>query len=603
MRVINVLTLTLLLLLAACGGGGENGTTDTPPSASNTTPSSITDTGTPTAVIPNPTPVTGDAQLDIKLTDGVLDFIGDMGVKSADKKVAIKNIGAGAAQFGTFSAGTSDFVLTATGTGYCANNAILQAGESCTLGVAIKPTSLGAKSSTLVIAYNGKVGSTSFPLTGLAYPAPVIASGAPVTLAGATIDPATKTTIVPVLTDTFRERNRLNSTFPWSDYRSTGIYAKPGEVVSISVGAAPAGTTVEAWVGLWQQKVGTAAPTIETRPKFVALKANSTQTISSADGGPIYVRAINNAAKGGTVKFQIVQGGTQMPFFLLGRDTHAQWIAAVNAANVTPYVEVVSNRAIITFNTDRVKAALASDPTADMARIAALFDQMLASHDSVAGIDGSSALNMKNDHPLHFTPQDVAGYYMFAFYYRTAYCLDCASFLFTKALMLDGWGTWHETGHMYQGGWEWSDLIEVSVNLYSLEFEKSLGRANRLVTEGAWDRALQQRAALSSFDQLELFERLVMFWQLRLNYGDKFWPTLHKLYRAPATRPAFTDDESRRQNFIVMASRAAGQDLRAFFSAWALKSTASTDSAVQALGLPVANVNALLAIRPVAVAK
>jgi hypothetical protein len=581
------LTLMLTLALFGCGGGGGG---STPPPAGG-------------GLVP---PATGDAQLDFKLTDGPLDFAGDLGVQGADKRVTIKNIGTNSAQFGTFTSVTADFVLSTAGTGACANGVILKAADSCTLGVALKAAALGIKTSTLVVTYNGKVGSSSFPLTGVAYPAPVPATGAAVTLAGATMDPSTKSTTVTVLPDTNTiERVRLNTTFPWSDYRSTGIYAKPGEAITLSVGAAPPGTIVQAWIGLWQQKVGAAAPAIEVNPKFSPLVANSVQTIASPDGGPLYVRAVNNSARGGTVKFQVLQGGTLMPLFLLGRDTHAQWLAAINATTVTPYVEAVSNRTILTFNTDRVKAALASDPNANIARTVAMMDQMVASHDAVAGIDGSSASNMPRDHPLHYTPQDVPNYYMFAYFFRTAYCLACAEYLFTKAFVLDGWGPWHETGHMYQGSWEWSDLSEVSVNLYSLEFQKTLGGANRLVAEissspgvSFWDNALQQRPTLTAFDKLAVFERLVMFWQLRLNYGDKFWPGLHKLYRDPATRPAFTDDESRRQNFIVMASRAAGQDLRAFFAAWNLKSSAATDAAVLALRLPAADVDALLAVRP-----
>jgi Peptidase M60, enhancin and enhancin-like/N-terminal domain of M60-like peptidases len=586
MRISTALSSVLVLFIAACGGGG--GSTDT--AQGNT----------------NPPPVISDANLDITLPNGTLDFTGDIGVKSTDKSVSIKNIGATAAQLNNFSSSSSEFVLTTSGTGYCIDLIVLKAGESCNVGVAIKPASIGIKSGTLVINYKGTPSSKSFPLSGVAYPAPAAATGAPVTLAGATIDPATKTTVVSVLPDTINvERVRVNATYPWSDYRSTGIYAAPGEVISIAVGAAPAGTTVQAWIGLHQQKVGTSAPALVAFPPFIDLTAGTTQTISSPDGGPIYVRAVNNTTKGGTVKFQIVQGGTAMPFFLMGRDTHAQWLAAINAPNVTPYVEAVSNKTIITFTTDKVKAALTTDPTADIARTAKLFDDMIASHDSVAGLDDSSALNMKHEHPLHFTPQDVAGYYMFAWYYRTAFCLDCAPLLFTKAFILDGWGPWHEVGHMYQGGWEWSNLTEVSVNIYSMEFEKTLGSTNRLIADNSsvagvkvWDHALQQRPTLTAFDSLDLFERLVMFWQLRLNYGAKFWPALHKLYRDPATRPAFTDDESRRQNFIVMASRAAGQDLRGFLSAWSLKPTAATDAAVQALNLPAADTNALLALRP-----
>jgi Peptidase M60, enhancin and enhancin-like/N-terminal domain of M60-like peptidases len=443
--------------------------------------------------------------------------------------------------------------------------------------------------------------TTTTPTTTATTPTTTTATSAgPVTLAGATIDPATRTTIVPVLPSARAEAGVLK-TNPWSDYRPTGIYAKPREVISIQVGAAPAGATLEAVLGLWNQKTGVASP-VEVDPTFIPLAANSTNNVSSTYGGPVYVRAVNTT-KGGTVQFKVTAGGTPMPLFLLGRGTHAEWIKAVNAPNATPYVEMVTNRAIVTFYTEQVKAVMAKDPTVDIAKIAAVYDQMIGSHDGVAGLDDSSPTSMRRVHPLHYLPHNRASY-MFATSFRTAYCVDCANFLFTNDLIKDGWGPWHETGHMYQGAWEWSGLSEVSVNLYSLTFENLLGKTNRLLGESSpgvtfWGRALQRRAANTPLDKMELFEQLVMFWQLRLAYGSDFWPTLQKRYRDPATTPANNEGlDNRRQNFIVMASRAAGQDLRGYLSAWGIPPTAATDTAVKALNLPAADVTALLAVRP-----
>jgi Peptidase M60, enhancin and enhancin-like/N-terminal domain of M60-like peptidases len=401
--------------------------------------------------------------------------------------------------------------------------------------------------------------------------------------------------MVPVLPSADAEAAIIR-TSPWSDYRPTGMYVKPGEAISIEVGAVPAGTRVEAGIGLWDQ-------TPEAGPTFIPLAANSVKSVSASFGGPVYVRAVNDTSPGGTVQFKVTAGGTPMPLFLLGRDTHADWIKAVNAPNVTPFVEMVTNRAIVTFATDKVKAALAKDPTVDIAKIAAVYDRMIASHDAVAGLDGSSASSPKRVHPLHYVSHQKQAY-MFATSYRAAFCGDCANYLFTNDLIKDGWGPWHETGHLYQGAWEWSGLDEVSVNIYSLTFEKLLGNTHRLLGETSpgvsfWDRALQRRAANTPLDKLDLFEQLVMLWQLRLAYGPDFWPNLQKRYRDPATTPANSEgDDNRKQNFIVMASRVSGKDLRGYLSAWGIKPTAATDTAVKALNLPAADVNALLALRP-----
>lgn len=438
-----------------------------------------------------------------------------------------------------------------------------------------------------------------------------IANGCPipgqaVKLSGAQINPATRTTVVDVLPISPTYRDQRRSTFPWTDYRTTGTYAQPNESISIAVGTIPVGTTVEALIGVWQQGAG--AGTWNVYPTVKPLVANTTTVVSTASGGPVYVRA-TNPVKGGTVSFQIVSGGTPMPLFLLGRDNHAAFVAALNAANATPYLEMVTHRAIVTFKTDKVKAALAADPTTNVARIAVLFDRLLASHDTVSGLDNSSAFDAQDDHPLHFTSHADPTYYFFAFIYRTAFTEGFANVLFTKTFASEepGWGVWHETGHMYQGAWEWSELIEVSVNLYALEFGKRIGVPNRLTLYDydaavpgvkIWDRALQLRPTVTTFESLDVFQRLVMFWQLRLAYGPNFYPSLHKLYRNPATRPALPDDASRRQQFIVAASRISGQDLRAFFNAWGLTATATTDAQVTALGLPGANVKTLLALRP-----
>jgi hypothetical protein len=429
--------------------------------------------------------------------------------------------------------------------------------------------------------------------------------GQPVKLSGAQIDPSTRTTIVDVFPISPAYRDLRQSTFPWSDYRSTGTYAQPNEPISIAVGAVPPGTTVEALIGVWQQGAGVGSWAVD--PKVRALTSNATTVVSTPEGGPVYVRA-TNPVKGGSVTFRIVSGGTPMPLFLLGRDNHAQFLAALNSPTATPYLEMVSHRAIVTFKTDKVRAALAAEPATNVAKIAVLFDRLLASHDSVAGLDNSSIYDVRDDHPVHFTSHADPTYYFFAFFYRTAFAEDFANVLFTQTVVSEepGWGVWHETGHMYQGAWEWNELIEVSVNIYSLEFGRKIGVPNRLTlyddssSPGVkiWDRTLQLRPTITNFEQLEVFQRLVMFWQLRLAYGSSFYGDVHKLYRNPATRPALPDDESRRQQFIVSASRIARQDLRAYFTAWGLVPTPATDAQVAALGLPAANVGALLALRP-----
>jgi Peptidase M60, enhancin and enhancin-like/N-terminal domain of M60-like peptidases len=622
---LTVSALVSLSLLAACGSGSEPtvavpppvaGTPIVAPSPPPATPGAPTPAPTPPVAPPviapptvsNPIPAppppptsAGTAKISGGYS-GSLNFVSDVGVKSASKLITIFSSGTTDATIGPITITPSQFTQDTSATDAC-----FPPKSSCSVLILAAAQTLGLTPVNMSVGLAGSTKLFSLSLTNYAYPAPPQPTGQAVTLAGATMDPSTRTTKVQIYAPGTVEKLRTHNTFEWSDYRSTGIYAKPGESIGIAVGAVPAGTIIQALVGAWHP-AGVGDP-LRTGPIATNLAANATTQVSNPLGGPVYVRAVDPSITGttssGQVSFRVAQGGTAMPLLLLGRDTHEQWSTAMSDPNVTPYVEVVTKRAIITFDTAKVKAALAADLSADMTRVGALFDTMIESHDSVAGLDNSSALNAPRQHPLQYFSHNVPGYYMFAWYGRTGFCIDCAQFLYTKSLMDDGWGVWHETGHMYQGGWEWADLGEVSVNIFSLELNDKFGNSNRLVADKgivpgstAWDDALSKRSTLVKFDDLDVFQRLVMFWQLRMGFGPTFWPKLHQYYRDPATRPVFTLDETKRQNFIWVASKIAGQNLIPFFDSWALKADAATIAKVTALNLPATNVANLLALRP-----
>ena len=444
--------------------------------------------------------------------------------------------------------------------------------------------------------------------------APPVTVG-PVVLGGAIINPVTKTYELSITPNA--DIDEVGRTQMWNnlaDYRPTGLYAAPNETITIQAGPAPAGTKVQVLIGHWNQRTGVASP-VEIDPVFFDLPATGSRAVSTPFGGPVYIRALS-ATLTGKVSFKVLSGGTKMPFVQLGQTTDAQWKADLFAANVTPFTEIQTNRHIVTFDTDKVKAALARFPGSDITAIAKKLDEMLASHDEVAGLNlVGDAIHSPRQGMMHATPHYRPDYYMFAGPWRTAYCAnDCAQFMFTNEFVFDGWGPWHEAGHKYQGAWEWAELGEVSVNLYSLEWQRKLGGRSRLIVDNSataglkiWENALAQRASIATFDQLEVFERLVPFWQLRLAYGVEFWQTLHRNYRNPATRPAALvgiktwtsgNNELARQTFIVEASRAAGRDLTDFLASWKFAPTQATIDKVRALNLPKADTAGLLALRP-----
>ena len=436
-----------------------------------------------------------------------------------------------------------------------------------------------------------------------------------VRLGGAVINAVTKSFELSVYPDAAEaEVARTLMDNHLADYRPTGIYAAPNEAITVKVIDAPAGTTLQAIIGHWNQKTGVADP-VEVNPVFFALDEGVVKTISTPYGGPVYLSA-THASASGKAHFKILSGGIKMPFVQLGVTTDAQWKADLYASNTAPFTEVLTDRSIVTFTTRKVREALAAFPGSDITAIAKKIDEMMASHDAVAGLNvAGHPIHSPRKGMLHATPHHLPDEFMFASNWHVAFCADeCAALLFTNQFIKNGWGPWHEAGHKYQGAWEWAELSEVSVNLYSLEWQRKLGLPNRLLAEDSstpqmkvWDNAIHMRTSVKQFDDLDVLERLVPLWQLRLAYGIEFWQTLHRNYRDPATRPKAlkgikTEDASNselaRQSFLVEASRAADEDLTDFFAYWKILPTKSTLAKIRALNLPKADAKALVALRP-----
>ena len=82
------------------------------------------------------------------------------------------------------------------------------------------------------------------------------------------------------------------------------------------------------------------------------------------------------------------------------------------------------------------------------------------------------------------------------------------------------------------------------------------------------------------------FEKLVMFWQLHLAYGDQFYPKLHQMYRLLHNTELPKSDEEKKQMFIYMTSKVAGQNLVPFFEKWGLSANDDTREKIEKLNLP-----------------
>lgn len=363
------------------------------------------------------------------------------------------------------------------------------------------------------------------------------------------------------------------------NYMPTGIYVKPNEQVTITV----SGTQkIRAIIGTHQYD--------KEWGKEIDLSPGS-NTISSSNGG---VLGLDNFQSTGTVKVQVTQGGSPIPFFVLGKHTKADWIAMMNNYPNAHAVQLKSERAVLTVTRDSAnKYIVSQDPVPLLNK----YDDMIRAQDKLAG------LSETDSNPLHRSTRRIWAFVenpnaqswgMYASWDGAVFTTAGEAIKSTLNVNEFGWGQMHEAGHARQQyPWTWNDLRgmgEVTNNLYSLAAFKKIypNIPTRLDTEGDYNRAFtylkQTNKEYKNID--DLFVKLVMLWQLHLAYGDDFYPNLHKLYREIPEDQLPKTDEDKIQTFIYNTSKIAKQNVLPFFDKWGLKATQETRQKVEALNTP-----------------
>ncbi|HFO1408846.1 TPA: putative mucin/carbohydrate-binding domain-containing protein [Bacillus paranthracis] len=366
-----------------------------------------------------------------------------------------------------------------------------------------------------------------------------------------------------------RELHQRGMSF--SPYEPTGIYVKPDEEVVIQV----EGTQqIKAYIGTYSYE--------KEEPKQFNLHPGENK-ISSSNGGLLYFYNYHNT---GEVVAKVKKGGTPNPLFILGKHTTKDWKRML-AENPDPYaIEMKGENSLLTMHPETVAEHLKQE---DPAALLKKHDEIINIEHKISGLskDGAGVAN-QGKHSIHFVEDWYTDDYMYATYYRTAYSKgNLGSVLNLEELTNDGWGPWHEVGHQHQQEtWLWDGLGEVTVNIYSLAVQTTFGHKTRLEQEGRYEAAFAYLGKPDAQEKMNEFEKLVMFWQLHLAYGDQFYPNFHQMYRLLHDTERPKSDEEKKQMFIYMTSKVAGQNLIPFFDKWGLSANDATREKIAKLNLP-----------------
>jgi len=321
------------------------------------------------------------------------------------------------------------------------------------------------------------------------------------------------------------ESERLGNT-PTADFRVTGLFAPAKAQLKIQVNGEPApNSSLNLVVGTYSRYRGIGDPV------YIPLNPGD-NTLSSGDyGGLVYVQYIvkSNPGNPHPLTFRFQEGFVQAPHYVLGKTTTADWKNQLKTYTATPDVVMQSKRTFMVFS--RENALVWQDNNQDLVLNTA--DQILDAESAISGLDNSSETHRRNTNQFLMTQAEDG--WMYATNYRTAFSANAAKFAFTPLITGklpnsgDAWGIWHELGHLHQQPWTWSQLGEVTVNIYSLAAERALQVSpGRLVKDNLKSTALAYLAGSNAnknfnADSVDVFLRLYMFHQLWLAYGDSFY--------------------------------------------------------------------------------
>lgn len=412
-------------------------------------------------------------------------------------------------------------------------------------------------------------------------------------LSAAELDNESGRYVLSPLPDPVREARRMDR-MQLSDQQPAGRFVRRGETLVIQVQGLTAGHVLAATVGFL--------------PMWGSQQSEQVQRLSEGENrlrveqdGPLFFR-YNTPARKSTAPAEVLielEGGTPLPLFVDANMDGEDWAQELDAHADAPYVQLISEHALITLPA----ADHAREPIDDPNETLAVLEQVLAWQDELAGFDGSSARDRRSPLRFHYlvdfrvSPRDRENFYMYA----TDQFIGMLDINFNELTdpdqLREKWGIWHETGHMHQQhSWTFEALVEVNVNIFSLYVQERFGQTSTLLQVGEEGGNLMDLArdylaqgapdytAEVDEDGEGFFIKLVMFHQLKETYGWELYQDLHKHFRAHPL-PEDAEDSERVDAFVEAMCELTGHDLRAFFETWGLRASEEAYARLDAAGL------------------
>jgi hypothetical protein len=363
------------------------------------------------------------------------------------------------------------------------------------------------------------------------------------------------------------------------EMRPTGIYAPPGEVISVTLPAKLSGEGFEIVIGSYNGHLRN-RDQWHRYPDWQVKKpvTNRVTEISSGLGGLVTIRVPREADY---EEIEVtIEGGIRAPLYEHGKTDLSKWNSEIRKYPA-PWAELASDRMIVAIPSEYIRKV--TDPD----KVMEIWNGFIDTAAELVQVDR----NHYRAERIVFDRQTSAGS-MHSSYPVAAHLGGSAGQAVDSQSLKEGnWGFFHEYGHNHQHNlWSLPGTGETTCNLWSVYiYEEYVGK-DRDDTHGAI-RPLDRKQRVNSYFQggarfeseWSVWTALETYLMIQEEFG---WEPFQKVFDEynrlePDDRPKGQQEIN--DQWVIRLSKACGKNLHPFWATWNLPMTSDVERALRDL--------------------
>ncbi len=349
-----------------------------------------------------------------------------------------------------------------------------------------------------------------------------------------------------------------------SKWHSTGLYAAPGQTITLTVPEDALDKGLQVRIGCHKDRLRDSKrrePVITTSDPL----AEATGTAANQFGGSIYIDVPQNVdLRPISIK---IEGAVLAPHFILGQTRLEDWRSEIRN-RPAPWAELETRKIVLS-----VPSAVIRDLD-DPRSLMEFWDGVMDAQAALAMIPTKRARPGRMVADIQISAGYMHAGYPIMMQLRSAKVLTNLEQLKNNAHG-DVWGFFHELGHNHQDyAWTFRGASEVTCNLFTLYCMEKLchnqnprREVSKKFRQSRIRRHIEGGADFNAWMR-DPFLALQMYMQLQEAFGWEAFQKVFAEYRELPRDQRPRSDDDKRDQWLVRFSKTAGKNLGPFFEGW-----------------------------------